>query len=159
MQVRLLAVFGLSLALAACGNDDGKTNTDAGPATDGGSNCTTIAANYTAIHAEIFNTPKCNAAGGCHGPGTGGAQAQGNLLLATDKASAHAALMEDTFHPTGAMTWAKRTVANKVDDSWLWIRLTVNDPAYGRMPPAPPALNKCELDAVEGWINNGAPND
>lgn len=162
MQLNLLGTMKLqsilSCALAAfsfsaCGTDDGKANGGGG---DAGPTCTTVSPTFTALAAEIFDTPTCNQAAACHGT-----TPQGNLLLTGAKADIYNALVTpgDTDQTESRGTFPKRVVASNSNDSFLWIKLTDSTVPRGRMPLALPALNQCQLDAVKAWIEAGALNN
>jgi len=140
----------LTLAFAvACGTDDGKGK----PGADAGMACD-IDPKFAALQAKIFNTPTCNAPNICHGANAAG-PAKGNLLLAADNAVSFAEWQKNTDDATAKVSWPKRVVANNLDMSYLWQKVTRDDVPGGRMPIGA-SLNQCQLDAIKGWIMNGA---
>ena len=157
MKLRLLVAAGL-LTLAACGNDDGMSdnNNNGGNNNNNnnGNNCTPIDPKLSELQAKLFNTPTCNQAAACHG-----ANPQGNLLFSMDAATTFNELtMKMTENRDARGTHPNRVVAMNPGQSFLWAKVTDDNVPGGKMPPGG-QLDQCELDAIQGWINAGAPND
>lgn len=133
---------GLTLAVglvAGCGNDDG------GPI--GGLACS-IEANFASIHENLLQGPRC-ATDGCHGTGMSG----GLGLAARPDVVFDQLLGENTVNPAAQQT--HRVVAGIPQDSFLFVKVSEEQPPGGRMPPGS-ALAPCEIEAIRAWIEGGA---
>jgi hypothetical protein len=65
------------------------------------------------------------------------------------------------YHPVvkdGGGAYEYRVVPNSVEKSWLYNRLTTDDPVLGRMPLYDTPLNADQLRHIRNWINSGAPD-
>jgi len=134
-----------SLALVACGNDDGNTNN-----TNNTNNTTcAVEANFTSIHDNLLSNTLTCAVSGCHD-----STAFGGLNFTTGKADVYRQLTEDPVMSTAA------SVTKRVDttaaNSFLYLRLTAAE--IGPMPPTG-VIPDCQQMAVKDWIDGGAAND
>jgi hypothetical protein len=148
--------FASLLALVcACGNDNGGAAADAG-ASDTPGGCA-VEANLTSLHANLFSTTRC-AIPGCHASSNPG----GSLNFSANKDAVHQALLEGgTFNTAAQGQFPDRVVMNDPDMSYLYEKVSKTSPVggmSGRMPPGLP-LQDCEIQAIRGWIEAGAPND
>lgn len=152
----------------ACGNDDGGgTNTDGGTGQDAGAPCTPLDPTFTVVHGQILSQQGC-ARSACHETNTVAGGGAGRLDLALDKDGVYNTLLNDMTDASDVRaTIPKRVVANDLAQSFLWRKVADDDPPGigSRMPqgcsPRFPAvcLTQCELDAIQGWIEAGAPNN
>lgn len=142
MQVKLIFTLwlGLMLGTLACGNDDG------GPIPDAPMNNTD--ATFGAIYDNILSQMRC-ASAGCHG-----AAGQGNLRFDMGADAAFTALMASSANSNA--TQSERVVPNDPAASWFYLKVTDETVPGGRMPPGG-MLTEGEMQAIEDWINNGAP--
>lgn len=144
----------ISAVLAAgCGNDDGGpiNRTDAGPQPDTGVPCM-VEPTYASIHDALLSTTTC-AALGCHGDSP-----QGGLSLDMGPNAVFTELTEeDVAHPDAQAT--RRVVPGDAASSFLFLKVAEENPQGGsRMPLGTrDGLPQCEIDAIEAWINAGAP--
>lgn len=140
---------------ASCGNDNGGTNPDGGMRPDAGTPC--VEASFTSIHDELLSTNTC-AIAGCHGA----QNSQGNLNLKAGKQAAYDALLNGgTFNDRANSQFPDRVVAGTSTASYLYVKVSQNNPpggGSGRMPPGLP-LADCDVEAIRDWIEAGAPND
>lgn len=150
MQKLLLAFAATaSLALAACGNDDGEIDNNTNNTNNG--SCA-VEANFTSIHDNLLSqSPGC-AQAGCHD----GTSSFGGLNFTAGKAEVYRQLTEDAVMNAG--TSATLRVDSAAENSFLYIRLT-NMGATGPMPPAGGLIPDCQQQAIKAWIDGGAPND
>lgn len=153
MKKMLMALGAVgSLALAACGNDDGNTNNTNTNNTNNNSGCL-IEANFTSIHDNLLSSAQGCAANGCHASNS----AFGGLDLGAGKAEVYRQLTEDPVTNTSASVTER--IAATGDASYLYIRVTAGD-STGAMPPALMAtMPACQQQAIKDWIDGGAPND
>jgi hypothetical protein len=176
-----LAATSVAAAAAACGcSSEGSaaapvwqaaaeydaTASDAGPSY---TVCTTnVDASFSSILANVLDTPSCgnNRTNNCHS--TAGSLAVGNLLDFTlDAGSVYAELIR----PDGSLVPSvnenvptnkiPRVVPGDAGASMLYIKLTIDsgaDPKYGSGMPQenPGSVCPAVLDAVKGWIDQGA---
>jgi hypothetical protein len=107
--------------------------------------------------SQIFDESGCAEAGSCHSA----ARADGGLVLDGD--DAYDELVGVACSNPGAdETGLLRVVANDVENSFLWTKVTQPgySPIYGdRMPPLGEALSDNEQDILRRWIEAGAPRD
>ena len=149
----------LLLALAACGG--GAAGPDAGPP-DANPFCAaaTTHSDLPWIQANIF-TPSCSRFSACH---QGRATMAGGLSLEDGMSWSNLVNVDSKLYgPNGTAmqgTW-KRVVPGDPDNSYLMVILGQKpgpiDPMTGTMPYNSPLLCQEMRDAIERWIQNGAP--
>lgn len=147
MLKMLVAVVAMA-STAGCGNDDGRV--------DGGPTECAIDETYTSIHDNLLSQGGC-ASSSCHGSArdnngqldlSGGADAVYDILT-----------MNTTFHPAAVQRFPRLVVANTSTASYLFEKLSQPTPTGGARMPFGGARPQCEIDAVETWINTGAPKN
>lgn len=152
----LLSGLGVSAAIAACGNDDGGAVLDGGVSGDAAT-CTTgtIAPTFANVNSLILSTATCKTSF-CHD-----ASNAGNLNLSGDQAANFAQLTTGaTYNFVAKTTVPNRVVAQSPEQSYFYLKLSQsNPPGGGPMPSGGPMLDQCKIDAVRGWIMNGATNN
>lgn len=113
--------------------DSGKKETPLDPATIQG------------LHQNIFSQ-KC-ATLGCH---DGSFEPDYRTIQSTYYTLVYA----DVFKQQGDFKY--RVIPGDTANSWLWNRVTTDDPVLGRMPLYSPSLTQEELNNLSAWILGGA---
>ena len=178
------AAIALAFALAASGCDNGSPASPVFQSTAGEAEAGTalmeagfavcppaVDASFGSIYTQILSTPSCGTDNPitCHS--SSGSLSAGNLLdlsLDAGAVAVYAALLgadgggvrsTNEDHPD---VFVPRVVPFDADASMLYIKLTIsssNDPRYGSGMPltAPGSVCPATLQAVQDWINAGAP--
>lgn len=151
--MRSVALATCLASALACGNDNGGAIEDAGMAPGV---CTTEAT-FTSIHDTLLSTSRC-ALSGCHA----GQNAGGDLDFEMGKQAVYDALLTGgTANANANADYPNRVVADDPATSYFFLKVSEVMPPggmSGRMPPGPP-LDDCQIQAIQDWIQGGAPND
>ncbi len=136
----ITSLFGIVLWTAGCEQSSPAEPDDKEQLPD------TTAVTFSQIQSTVFNQ-SC-AFSGCHGNGS----TSGSLSL--EEGEAYGNLVNVTS-PNYSVV---RVIPNDPDGSLLYMKITGNPQAGGRMPVGG-QLSQVAIDKIKRWIENGAPND
>ena len=143
MRIHNLLVIAVSmflLALAAC-SDSGDNPTNSNPPPGGGNTTVTFAADIQPILQSRCANPNCH--------GSGSIQSGLNMGSAT----------YSTILAITGSSGTKFVTAGNASASAFWQKVK-NPPTFGsRMPFGGPFLTPTQVQNIETWINDGAPNN
>lgn len=147
---RLLYILIAASVVVGC-NKDEDTNLPPNPyeginPTDSGKKETPLnPSTIQGLHQNIFSA-KC-ATLGCH---DGSFEPDYRTIQSTYSTLVYA----DVYKQQGDFVY--RVVPGDTANSWLWNRVTTDDPVLGRMPLYSPSLTQEELNNLSAWILGGA---
>lgn len=143
----LIALISLGIGFSACKKESGDTTLYDGINGEEKEDTTAMLnpASIEGLHQQIF-LPKC-ATSGCH---------DGHFEpdFRTIQSSYTTLVNAPVFKQVDPFT--VRVKPGDKENSWLWERVTTDDPVLGRMPLYSDMLSQEELDNIASWIEGGA---
>ena len=151
----LAATCGVLAASAGLGCSSSSTPATSTATPDAGGDGA-VAATFTNVYDNVI-AKRCT---GCHTTPTGDGITEGKLDMTT-KALAFTNLVGAPAAGPECVGKQVRVVPGKPDDSLLYLKVSLDDPAPcdKKMPQVGAPLSQADVDLIESWINAGAKND